>query len=34
GCGCSETGAPVSAVGALVGMMALAMASGRRRKRG
>jgi len=34
GCGCSEAGAPVSAAGALVGMMALAMANARRRRRG
>jgi Cytochrome c554 and c-prime len=34
GCGCSEAGAPVSAAGALVGMMALAMAGAGRRKKG
>ena len=33
GCGCSEAGAPVSALGALVGMMALALAGGRRKRR-
>jgi MYXO-CTERM domain-containing protein len=34
GCGCSDAGAPASAAGAMVGMMALAMAGARRRKRG
>ncbi len=33
GCGCSDAGAPASAAGAMVGMMVLAMAGARRRKR-
>ena len=32
GCGCSQAGAPASAVGALVGVMALGMVGGRRRR--
>jgi hypothetical protein len=33
GCGCSDAGAPVSAAGAMMTMMALAMAGGRRARR-